>query len=71
VKVQRKILIDSFFNNYCPKCEKIVKMEVVHTGLPGIQAKNCNECSSHYMVNLLESDEDLLDIPDDLKFKLK
>lgn len=46
-------------------------MEVVHTGLPGIQAKNCNECSSHYMVNLLESDEDLLDIPDDLKFKLK
>ncbi len=53
-----------FNSNWCPVCAKIVEMEYIHTGLPGIAAQKCTECDSNYQANYIEDKNDILTIPD-------
>ena len=46
-----------FEMNWCIKCGKVNKFDVVPTHLPGIMAGNCPECQSHYHATVLESSE--------------
>lgn len=65
MEVTRKETWNAFDADWCPKCAKTVSMERMHTGLPGICGKKCQECGANYQANFLEDGDDTLTVPDD------
>ena len=49
---------------YCPWCGGGTEMVVMHLGMPGIHGLECQQCKNGLQMNYLESEDDLLDIPD-------
>ena len=50
--------------NWCITCGKFVEMKSIDTGLPGIFGAACPECDSHFSINILEDDADLINLPE-------
>jgi len=65
MKITREQTWDMGFQKWCPVCGKVVDMEPISTGMPGITASKYPECDGHYQYNYLESKDDLLEVPDD------
>lgn len=65
MEITRQLTWDMYKAKWCCECGKITEMVPVHTGMPGIVQHNCPECESGWMVNYLESADDILTIPDD------
>ena len=63
MQITRKATWDAFDADWCPQCAKVVAMEQIHTGLPGIAAKKCQECGAHYKANYLEDADDMMTVP--------
>jgi len=60
MEVTRKVTLEAFDACWCPACGKAVVMERLPTGLPGILAQKCVECSTFYQANY----PDILTVPD-------
>jgi hypothetical protein len=67
--VKRSVTWDTFDRNWCPTCAETTEMEPIRTGLPGIATQKCPICKHQYQANFLEDGEDLLEVPDELKFE--
>jgi len=67
--VKRSVTWEAFDRDWCPTCVKKVVMKHIQTNLPGIAAQQCPECKTGYQANYLEDGEDLLDVPEHLKFE--
>jgi len=65
MKVIRKKLNDLFEQNWCPRCGKITPMQGI-AYLPGILRKQCKICKGSIVANFLDSESDMITIPDDL-----
>ena len=65
MKIPRGKTIEMFYAKWCPECGKVVDM-IYHRNLPGIPLQECPICESLWQVNLMESSDDLIEVPDDL-----
>lgn len=61
--IKRDLLNKMFEANWCIVCGKNTEMKYIQTGMPGIQAKEC-QCGACFQINYLEDVEDVLGIPD-------
>ena len=64
MQITRKMTFGMFENYWCPVCGEVTKTERITTGLPGILAQKCTKCGNHFQANYLESEDDLLTVPD-------
>lgn len=68
-KIKRRATWRACNEDWCPNCAKVVDMEYI-PGLKGLPNIKCPECLTNYQINLLESGDDLLEVPSNYDFKI-
>lgn len=68
MEVTRKQIEAAFDASWCAHCKKTTDMVTIAINLPGVECQQCPECNIYFQVNRLESENDIMIVPDTYVF---